>query len=254
MTSGRKSEALKLTMPDGAVVRGKLTYNQTESPAVVFAHGFGSTRIGEKSVALEDECTRRGWAYAACDFRGHGDSGGTMLDLTGSRLIEDLDAVTRAVMQRIRGPLFLTGSSMGAWTSAWLAARAPERVRACALIAPALHFLEWNDLTEPVRADWRRTGRLRIRNEFVDTEISYALHAEAVKFTVGMLADRLRQPLIVFHGMRDELIAYTASLEFVARSAAAEVELMIIKTGDHRLNLYKTRIARIACDFFADIA
>jgi uncharacterized protein len=235
-------------------VRGTLTYNQTESPAVVFAHGFGSNRGGEKSVALEDECARRGWAYAACDFRGHGDSGGTMLELTGSSLIEDLDAVTLAVMQRITGPLFLVGSSMGAWTSAWLAARAPERVLACALIAPALHFLEWNGLTERDRADWRRTGRLTIRNDFVDTEISYALYAEAEKFTIGMLADRLRQPLIVFHGMRDELIAYTASLEFVARSAAAELELIIIKTGDHRLSLYKTRIARTACDFFADTA
>ncbi len=140
MASDRQTEILELKMPDGAMVRGTLSFAQTGNPAVVFAHGFGSTRGGEKSIAFEDECTRRGWAYAACDFRGHGDSGGTMLDLTGSRLIEDLDSVTRAVTQRTGGPLFLVGSSMGAWTAAWLAALNPQRIRACGLIAPAFSF------------------------------------------------------------------------------------------------------------------
>ncbi len=254
MATDRQTEILELKMPDGVMVRGKLTYAQTGNPAVVFAHGFGSNSRGEKSVAFEEECTRRGWAYAACDFRGHGDSGATMMDLTGSRLIEDLDSITRAVTQRTAGPLFLVGSSMGAWTSAWLAAREPERIRACCLIAPAFHFLEWNSLSARDRAEWQRTGRLRIRNEFLDTEINYALCAEAEKFTVDKLAALLRQPLIVFHGMCDELIHYMDSKDFVAMCTADEVELIIFKRGDHRLNLYKREIARAACDFFADIA
>src|SRR5262245_21499037 len=113
----RRTEKLELTAPDGQKLRGIFSHSLSDTPApvVVFAHGFGSVCCGEKSVALEAECARRGWAFAACDFRGHGESDGTMTDLRGGRLIEDLDAVTREAMNRSGGPLFLVGSSMGGW-------------------------------------------------------------------------------------------------------------------------------------------
>lgn len=174
-----------------------------------------------------------------------------MLELRGSRLLEDLDAITRAVAERAGGPLCLFGSSMGGWAAAWFAARNPDRIAACAFVAPAFSFLEWNGLSQAERDEWQRTGRYRVRNEFVDLAIGYELAAEAADFKIEALATQFRTPLIIFHGMADNLVPYTQSIEFAARCAATDVELIITKSGDHRMNLEKEKIARAACDFFA---
>jgi pimeloyl-ACP methyl ester carboxylesterase len=251
MMPERRSEKLELTIPDEQKLRGCVSFTSGKEPApvVVFAHGFGSIRTGEKSAALEAECARRGWAFAACDFRGHGESDGVMTELRGSRLIEDLEAITRAAVALTGGPLFLFGSSMGGWAAAWFAAKNPGRVAACAFAAPAFRFLEWRRLSEAEREEWGRTGRLRVRNEFIDVEIDYGLAAEADDYPFEKLAAEFRSPAIIFHGMADETVPYSSSVEFAARCAAGDIELQLIKSGDHRLNGEKERMAFAACEF-----
>lgn len=240
-------------MPDGQTLRGDFHFTPSDepSPVVVFAHGFGSVRNGEKAVAVADECARRGWAFATCDFRGHGESDGKMIELLGSRLIEDLDAITGEAARRAGGRLFLFGSSMGGWASSWFAARYPERVAACAFVAPAFRFIEFIRLTDAERQAWRRTGRHRFRNEFVDVEIGYGLAVEAEGFEFGTLtlAKQFRTPSIIFHGTADNIVPHSISVEFRER-CSAEIELHLIEGGDHRLNERKDEIARLACDFF----
>jgi len=251
MMESQSEMSIELTMRDGACLRGVIkSIRQGGSPAVVFAHGFGSTRCGEKALALEAECERRGWAFAACDFRGHGQSGGTPIDLRGSSLIEDLEAVTRWVARETNGPLFLLGSSMGGWAAAWLSANVPDRARACALVAPAFYFLEFRGLSRKELDAWRRTGRHVFNNGWMDVEVGYGLVEESKKFPVSELEKKFKTPLIIFHGMRDEVIPYSASVEFASNCAATNVELHLLKNGDHRLNYAKKDIVREACDFF----
>src|SRR5581483_4458871 len=118
--------------------------------AVVYVHGFGSTRAGVKADALEEACARRGWTFASFDFRGHGASTGTLLELRGTLLLEDLEALRDYLVSRGIPRVCLLGSSMGGWAAAWFAMRHPHSLLACALIAPALRFLEsrWALLTE----------------------------------------------------------------------------------------------------------
>jgi pimeloyl-ACP methyl ester carboxylesterase len=249
----RTNEQLALKMPGGQTIRGIYSFTtcNTAAPAVIFAHGFGSNRVGEKSSALEAECVRRGWAFAACDFRGHGESDGTMLELRCSRLIEDLDSITAEVAKRTSGKIFLFGSSLGGWTSAWFAARNPDRVAGCALVAPAFHFLEFRRLSEEQRREWQRIGRLRWQNEFIDVEVEFGLTAEARKYPMEMLASEFRTPSIIFHGMADDLVPYRDSIEFTERCLIEDIELLLFKRGDHRLNRESEKMARLACDFWA---
>jgi len=251
----RRTEKLELKAQDGQKLRGVYSRapGDEPTPVIVFAHGFGSVRGGEKSVALETECARRGWAFAACDFRGHGESDGTMLELRGWRLIEDLDVITREAANRGGSPLFLFGSSMGGWASAWFAAKHPGRVAACAFVAPAFRFLEWKRLREAERGEWRRTGRLRVRNEFVDVEIDYALTDDANDYLFETLAAEFRAPAIIFHGTADETVPYSLSVEFAERCAVGDIELVLFKNGDHRLNHERERLAFAACEFFASV-
>lgn len=221
--------------------------------AVLWVHGFGSHRGGEKAEAVRAECGRRGWAFAAFDFRGHGGSAGEMVELTASRLLEDLEAVAAFLQYRGVSRLGLVGSSMGGFASAWFARRHPELVAGCVLVAPAFHFLErrWNGVTDAERAEWRRTGRRAFRNEWVSCELGYGLIAERERFTLLELADGWRLPTLLFHGCADDTVPISDSLDLLRLVPPGDVELRLIRDGDHRLTAYKDRIAAGVGELFA---
>src|SRR5262249_49222198 len=145
----------------------------------------------------------------------------------------------------------LCGSSMGGWASAWFAANHPGRAAACAFAAPAFRFLEWERLSGAERDEWRRAGCLRVQNEFVDVEIDYGLTADSNDYPFETLAAEFRAPAIIFHGMADTVAPYSLSVEFAARCASGDVELALIKSGDHRLNREKEKMAFAACEFLS---
>ena len=90
----REEKSVSLQLPAGGTLLVYVSYTgEPREEAVVYVHGFGSTRSGEKPRALETACERRGWTFASFDFRGHGGSSGTLVDLRGSHLLEDLEAV-----------------------------------------------------------------------------------------------------------------------------------------------------------------
>jgi pimeloyl-ACP methyl ester carboxylesterase len=220
--------------------------------AVVWVHGFGSVRGGEKSAAVRAECGRRGWAFAAFDFRGHGETGGPMHELRASGLLDDLAAVRDFLAGREHARLGLVGSSMGGFAAAWSARLHPDAVLGCVLLAPAFGFLErrWGRLTRAELVEWRRTGRLRVTNEWVDAEIGYGLVEERDRFRPRDLAAGWRTPALIFHGLADDTVPAEDSLEFVREVSYPRVELRLLRDGDHRLTAYKDEIASEASRFF----
>jgi pimeloyl-ACP methyl ester carboxylesterase len=250
----RHEEVFRLPVSGGGAVQAYLSHAGEPGPwAVLFVHGFGSTRQGEKAQALEAACARRGWTFAAFDFRGHGASSGTLLELRGSGLLADLDAVQAHLAQRGIRRLGLVGSSMGGWATAWYTLRHPEVVAACVLIAPALDFVRgrWLQLSDAERQEWRRTGRRRVQNEWLDLELGYGLVEELDLFPPELLRAEFARPLLLLHGLRDTVIPYTHSITFAERAAFADVEVRLFKDGDHRLQAFKDEIAEAACRFFA---
>lgn len=211
-------DRFELEPAPGARLRG-VCRGEPGCPCVVYSHGLGSDRLGEKAAALEAECLRRGWGFAALNFRGHGDSDGRLEDVTCTSLLEDLHAVCDLAVERGCSALFLFGSSMGGWAAAWHAALRPGTVAACAVVAPALRFPE--------------------------------LHLRSHDYPPEELASRLQTPLLVFHGMEDDVVPYRDSVELAARCSACGVEVRLYAGGDHRLNRLKADLARSACEFFA---
>lgn len=254
--SPRQHESLQVPQPAGGALQVYLSHpGQPSETAVVYVHGFASNCSGEKAKAVEEACARRGWTYAAFDFRGHGQSSGSLLDLRGSSLLDDLDLVRSWLASRGVERLCLYGSSMGGWASAWYAVRRPETVAACALVAPAFHFLRfrWDRMSFEERRQWRESGRLKIRNEWVDVEIGAGVLNEMDQFEVGDLASRLACPLLILHGVLDDTVPFTHSLAFLETARHPDIELRLYKDGDHRLLKYKDAMAEAACGFFGRV-
>ncbi len=193
--------------------------------AFVWLHGLTSVRDGEKSralFALARQLDHAAWRF---DFRGHGESTGTLSDTTLSELVDD----TRAVLD-LAGPAWLIGSSLGGLVAAWTAARHPRSVLGLVLIAPALRFLprlrarlDSGDVPTFTHA----SGTIRFTPRVLD---DFAAHDEAE------LAAALHQPTLIAHGEHDDTVPVTASEEFVARIPHARKRLLVLAGGDHRLN------------------
>src|SRR5262245_37146406 len=159
----------------------------------LFVHGFGSHRRGEKAVHFAESFNERGWAFAAFDMRGHGESGGTLRDLTMTGMLSDLTAAAGWIAETTgSSSAVLIGSSMGSAVIAWYALTLADRVGPLVMIAPALRFPA--DLVAELGPEsldrWRRTGLQRFKNAWIDLEIGYGLLEEGVRYDPERLLRR----------------------------------------------------------------
>jgi uncharacterized protein len=251
----RTSETIHIPLSEGHSLRGSLSVSEATSDfAILYVHGLGGHRGGEKSAALEDACAKRKITFAAFDFRGHGESSGSTRDLKGSQLLEDLLAIQRFIQTRGIRRIGIVGSSMGGWATSWFTLLHGISVVGCVLLAPAFRFLyrRWDSLSPDQMSEWQRTGFLRLENEWINIELGYGLIAEREQFPCERLMQEWSKPLLIFHGLVDNVVPIQESWEFVEKTPYLQVELRIFKDGDHRLVNYKDEIAQEACRFLSE--
>ena len=100
----------------------------------ILSHGFESGPDATKVTALADAAERLGWTHERPDYT----------DLDGKREVSELGDVPARLARLLelaqaataRGPLVLTGSSLGAWISGQVSLQVP--VRGLFLMAPPI--------------------------------------------------------------------------------------------------------------------
>lgn len=207
------------------------------SPTVVFLPGFRSDMAGTKATELAALCRERGAGCLLLDYSGHGRSGGrfedgTIGEWTGDALIL-LDRLTQ-------GPVVLVGSSMGGWIALLAALARPDRVAALVGVAAAPDFTErlmWESMTPPERALLERDGVLMVPSAYGDpTPVTHKLIQDG---RTRLLLDRpipIRCPVRLLHGQRDPDVPWQTSLTLAERLEAVDVQVLLVKDGDHRLS------------------
>ncbi|MFZ5862754.1 MAG: alpha/beta hydrolase [Nitrospirota bacterium] len=207
---------------------------------IIYVHGFASHQRGEKAVYFGERFVARGDAYLTFDLRGHGESSGTMEELTVTRALADVDAILTWARERF-ARIVVIGSSLGGHLAAWAAARDPTVIAANLLIAPAFAFYEnrVRDLGPDGEARLRTEGYAIVRNEWVATTIGPELVEDAVGYGLERLLPTYRTPTLILHGTEDMTVPVAGSVEFVRRSTARPLELVAIAGGDHRLTAHK---------------
>ncbi|MEM8932187.1 MAG: alpha/beta fold hydrolase, partial [Acidobacteriota bacterium] len=94
-----------------------------EDVCVLYAHGFASKRRGEKADFFRRRFLDAGLAFCRFDFRGHGESGGRLFDLSLTRNLVDMETMYRHLRCQGFERVVLMGSSMGGGCAAWYALR-----------------------------------------------------------------------------------------------------------------------------------
>jgi pimeloyl-ACP methyl ester carboxylesterase len=221
--------------------------------AVLYLHGFGSRQSGTKAEFFRRRFLDRGLAFCSFDFQGHGDSGGSMLDLTLSRNLSDVGRVHALLGERGYAAVVLMGSSMGGGSALWYAARRPEGVAAAIHVAPSVALgeglLEWVGPENARR--WEREGKLLLEGEVASCEVGWGLIADLADYRVERLRSIYRTPTLIFQGKNDASVPWRKVLDFVVGCRYEEIDLHLMAGADHRMIDRLDYLWRLADAFLA---
>jgi pimeloyl-ACP methyl ester carboxylesterase len=171
------------------------------------------------------------------DYSGTGSSGGEFEDGTLDRwLDESLAAVDRLT----DGPLILVGSSMGGWIALLVALARRERVAGLIGIAAAPDFtqdLMWHSYSQEIRREIMEKG----------VYLEPSDYGEPLPVTRRLIEDGRRHllldkpipltcPVHLIQGMRDPDVPWGTAMRILEQLASDDVELTLVKAGDHRLS------------------
>ncbi|WP_424813769.1 alpha/beta hydrolase [Roseococcus sp. YIM B11640] len=216
-----------------------LAYRQIDGTGigVVFLGGFNSDMTGSKASFLAEWCSKRGRAYLRFDYSGHGASGGRFEDGTIGSWLADAEL---ALTQLTQGPQILVGSSMGGWISLLLALRHPERVAGLIGLAPAPDFTEelmWASFPPAIREEIMERGQwLRPSAYGPPYPITRALIEDGRSHLLLGAPIAIHAPVRLLHGQADPDVPWEYSLRIADRLEGRDVEVTLVKDGDHRLS------------------
>jgi fermentation-respiration switch protein FrsA (DUF1100 family) len=187
-------------------------------PCVVTAHGLLSSKDSDKYLLIAAEFAQAGFGVCRFDFRGCGDSGGTLLETTVAQRVSDMHAVLERMRKHpaLDGRLGLLGSSLGGFVSLFVAHEDPDVKGLAAWATPA----ELDDLGVGPEA--------------------VAEYGLGQPFVADLQAGRyLRAPggtraCLFIHGDRDDVVPVEHARRLYA-AAREPKRLAIIPGGDHPL-------------------
>ena len=226
-----------------------------KAPGIIFLGGYMSDMTGTKALSLEMLCREIGHAYIRFDYSGHGLSEGIFQAGTISTWTNDAIAVLDNIAV---GPQILVGSSMGGWIMLLVALARKKQVAGLVGIAPASDFtrrLVEDELTDEQITEIYRNGSITIKSPYAEEPYLFtrALLEDGAKH---LLLDRkieLSCPVRLLHGLLDSSVPWQSSLALANALTSRDVELTLVKTGDHRLSNKSdiTRLRTIVADLIA---
>ncbi|MEP1470509.1 MAG: alpha/beta hydrolase [Halieaceae bacterium] len=228
---------MRLALADGHEIAYR--HQPGSNPGIVFCSGFNSDMQGTKAEALAQWCQEQGRQFTRFDYFGHGQSSGKFVDGTIGRWRDDALAVLDEVST---GPQIIVGSSMGGWIMLLVAQARPERIRALVGIAAAPDFTEQmrkTRLSEQQLEALSAHGYCDLANCYDDGEpyrISAMLLEEGKNHLLLDKPIAVQCPVRLLQGQCDEDVPWEHALAIADRLVSTDVEVTLVKHGDHRLS------------------
>ena len=221
--------------------RPRLAYRHVAGtgPTIVFLPGYMSDMAGGKATALFDWAAVEGRACLLLDYAGCGLSDGLFAE---QNLLDWRGDVLDLIDARTERPVIIVGSSMGGWlmllTALALVQRdGPGRVAGLVGIAAAPDFTDWG-FSDAEKAIILAEGELREETSYSDqpyvTTRGFFLSGEANRLLTSEIP--ISCPVRLLHGQEDGDVPPEISLRLSAALASEDVQVTLVKGGDHRLS------------------
>ena len=215
----------------------KIAYNfiKGKSPGIIFLHGLNSDMMGKKAISIEKYAKKNKLSYLRFDCRGHGKSFGKFENFTLTDWKEDILYMIDNVA---KGPQILIGSSMGGWLMTLAAKYRSKRIVGLVGLAAAVDF--GNDLYNNLSLKNKKEIKNNGFTKYIDKDFSYILtnkfFLEAKKNNVLKKPLRFKKPVILIHGMRDNVVSQDTPKKLVNLFKSDNQSIYYLKSSDHSLS------------------
>lgn len=231
-------------MPDGRQIAYRFTSGTGagtgagngpgSGPALVFLPGYMSDMAGSKAQAVFDWARENGRACLLLDYSGCGESSGDFADGTLSRWSDEVRALIAALGL---GEVVLIGSSMGGWLMLLVALAIRSQVRGLVGIAAAPDFTTWGRSEEDKTRLAAGETILEANQYGPEPTPTYpGFWADGQRLLLLDAEIPLDCPVRLLHGQEDPDVPFAISLQLAHRLRSADVQVLLIKDGDHRLS------------------
>ncbi|GAX10087.1 hypothetical protein FisN_2Lh357 [Fistulifera solaris] len=222
--------------------------DRSSEVGVLFLPGFHSKMASNKGNAIANWARTRNCSCTLFDYSGSGASGGDIQEGTISRWLEESMCVFSEQTQERQ---ILVGSSMGGYLALLLWKQVlkeyPQeatRIHALILIAPAWDMTEkllWNRFSQGIQNQiWSSgvynrpsaygDGPYPITRQLIENGRKHLLFADGWQFP------EQRPPIFILHGIRDEDVPHTHSIQLTELLHDGNTRLQLVEDGDHRLS------------------
>jgi len=229
--------------------RRRLAYRLTgaegdASIGLIWLPGFLSDMESTKALALASWAKERGVPMLRFDYSGHGLSDGNIRDAAIGDWLEEACSMLELLLTKTRRAIAV-GSSMGGWIALLIARKLAKegalgRLAGLVLVAPAWDMTErliFDRMTDEAKATLAREGVFYEPSLYGDPyPITKRLIEEGRKHLTGASPLALDLPVRILQGMRDPDVPWGHALALVERLSSNDVELTLVKDGDHRLS------------------
>ncbi|AKQ41017.2 alpha/beta hydrolase [Aurantiacibacter atlanticus] len=224
-------------LPDGRQIAFRHTPPKASGTgsAVVFLPGYMSDMAGSKATAIFDLCAATGRECLLLDYSGCGESRGDFADGSLSRWQEEVCALIDAHVECDR--IVVAGSSMGGWLMLLVGLQLGARLAGLVGIASAPDFSDWGFSAEQ-KAQLKSGQTIYKDNPYgYDPTPTHSLFwNDAAKHELLDAPIALNCPVRLLHGQVDTDVAPDTSLRLAAALASDDVQVTLVKGGDHRLS------------------
>lgn len=210
-------------------------------PTILYVPGFMSSMELPKIVNLEKYARQHGFSNVRYDQECTGHSTGSQTTIEFEHWLEDALAVVDHLCE---GTIIVVASSLGGWISTLLAQRRPERIAGMIFLAPGFnclwpgYWVHYNLLPpeaqvrvdsgeEHIKIKMRYGGIGILRKDFCERSRHFDVDFEK--------PIPVKCPVRIIHAVKDKDVPYEACLLLMERLATEDVDLILRKTGDHRL-------------------
>lgn len=195
-----------------------------DAPIVVMCHGFESSKDRETNRSLAQKLIEAGLCVFRFDFTGHGQSEGTLADITP---LQGLDDLKSAVKNLKKAEFALYGSSFGGYVALLYATENP--ILALALKAPVSDYSD-------------------SQSSFAVTHPQFIQEVKTIDFYDR--AQNIKCPCLIIHGDKDDVVSVEQSQKLF-KSLKCDKRLEIISGADHDIRGVDLEKANtLVADFF----
>ena len=221
----------------------KIRFLSIKSPSnlcVVFLHGFMSDIEGEKPTKFARYCNKKKINFLTLEYSRHGKSYGKFTNGNISKWTNDAKKLIQKKFKEKN--LIIIGSSMGSWIALILIKVFNKQIIGFVGIGSAPEFLErlmWNKFTKKIKNTINKKKIYHMEIGGYTYPLTKQLFLDGKKNKVLKMKVKIKIPVTMFHGSKDEVVPTNFSKKVLKIFPKAKKKIFIIKGGDHSLSKKK---------------